>query len=126
MIKRGGGGEGSDGAVSLFWERGGAGASGEGGGRCRPGNVAGGGRRTTAATLGRPGEDVGQCGEEGRGRASVATRCRHLRFFSFYGGATVAVVVADVVSAAAEVASTWAEGSISMPVTVDINISGYH
>ena len=56
----------------------------------------------------------------------MATRCRHLRFFSFYGGATVAVVVADVVFEATEVASTLAEGSIIMQVTIDINISGYY
>ena len=38
----------------------------------------------------------------------------------------VAVIVADVVSATAEVASTLAEGSISMQVTIDINIFGYY
>ena len=40
--------------------------------------------------------------------------------------ATVAVVVADVMSAVAEVAPTLAEGSISMPVTVENNISVYY
>ena len=73
---------------------------------------------------------MGQCGEEGRAGARVAARCRRLKGFSFSGdatvAATVAVVVADVVSAAAEMASMLTKGSISMPVTVDINISGYY
>ena len=59
-----------------------------------------------------PGEDAGQCGEEERGRACAAMRCRRLRFFSFSGGSTAVVVVADVVPAVAEVVSMLAEGSI--------------
>ena len=66
-----------------------------------------------------PGEDAGQCGEEERGRACVAMCCRRLRGFSFSGGSTAAVVVADVVSAAAEVVSMLAEGSICrVPLTL--------
>ena len=53
-----------------------------------------------------------QCGEEELGRACTAMCCRSLRSFSFSKGSTAAEVVADVVSAAAEVVSMLAEGSI--------------
>ena len=73
------------------------------------------------------GEDAGQCGEEERGRACAAMRCRRLRGFSFSGGSTAAVVVADVVSAAAEVVSMLAEGSmcrvllaLTYPIIIEI------
>ena len=59
-----------------------------------------------------PGKEAGQYGEEELGRACAAMRCRHLRVFSFSGGSAAAVVVADVVSAAAEVVSMLAKGSI--------------
>ena len=69
-----------------------------------------------------PGEDAGQCGEEERGMM----RYIRLRGFSFSGGSTAAVVVADVASAATEVVSMLAEGSICRVLLTLSNISHYY
>ena len=68
-------------------------------GRCRSGNVGGGGPAS---------------GEEGRGtgKSVRGDALQTSQGFSFSGGSKAAVVVANVVFAAAEVMSTLAKGSI--------------
>ena len=88
-------------AVFLLWEQEQVGVSGGGGARCRPGNVGG---RVPARNQGSVGK---RDGEECERR-----RAEDVSGVSFSGGSTTSVVVADVVSAAADVVSTLAEGSI--------------
>ena len=87
-------------AVFLLREQGRAGVSGGGGGRCQPGNVGGRGPTRTQGSVGKRG------GEE-RARALQTSQ-----EFSFPGAQWWPWFVADVVSEAAEVVSTLAEGSI--------------
>ena len=89
-------------AVFLLWEQGQAGVSGGGEGRCQPGNAGGGGPTRTQGSVGK------RSGEERARRCAADVS----GFFNFSGGSTAAVVVADVASAATEVVSMLAEGSI--------------